>query len=82
MSSPPPVADTTKIRTFAKEADMHEMLRRDVLEATRRLTLAWLQTALGAEEGAWLTSCLALDGEAAPLATVTEKKPYRKFIQT
>jgi hypothetical protein len=54
---------------------MHEMVRRDVLEATRRLALAWLQTALGAEEGAWPTSCLALEREAVRLATVTEKKP-------
>ncbi|WP_421578260.1 alpha/beta hydrolase family protein [Shinella sp. M31] len=46
----------------------------DVLEATRRLTLAWLQTALGADERAWPRACLALEGEAAPLATVTEKR--------
>jgi len=47
----------------------------DVLEATRRLTLAWLQSALGADEGAWPRACLALESEAAPLATVTEKQP-------
>ncbi|WP_426237611.1 alpha/beta hydrolase family protein [Pararhizobium sp. DWP1-1-3] len=39
----------------------------DALEATKRLTLAWLQTALGAEEGAWRRACLALQGRAAPL---------------
>ena len=46
----------------------------DVLEATRRLTLAWLRSALGADEGAWPRASLALEGEAAPLATVTEKQ--------
>ncbi len=46
----------------------------DVLEATRRLTLAWLQTSLGAAEGAWPRARLALKGEAATLATVTEKQ--------
>ncbi|EJC75277.1 putative dienelactone hydrolase [Rhizobium leguminosarum bv. trifolii WSM2012] len=45
----------------------------DVLEATRRLTLAWLQTALGADEGAWPRARLSLEREAASLATVTEK---------
>lgn len=45
-----------------------------VLEATRRLTLAWLQAALGAAEGAWARARLALKGEAATLATVTEKQ--------
>ncbi len=45
----------------------------EVLEATRRLTLAWLQTALGADEGAWPRARLALESGAAPLATVTEK---------
>jgi predicted dienelactone hydrolase len=46
----------------------------DALEATRRLTLAWLQTALGADESAWPRACLALKGEAATLATVTGKE--------
>ncbi|GGG23052.1 MULTISPECIES: dienelactone hydrolase [Rhizobium] len=46
----------------------------DVLEATRRLTLAWLQTALGADEGAWPKARLALERDAAPLATITEKR--------
>lgn len=46
----------------------------DVLEATRRLTLAWLQTALGSDEDAWARARLALKGEASPLATVTEKQ--------
>jgi predicted dienelactone hydrolase len=45
----------------------------DVLETTRRLTLAWLQTALFVDEGAWGRACLALQNEAATLATVTEK---------
>ncbi len=45
----------------------------DVLEATRRLTLAWLQTALGVDEGAWHRARLSLQQEAAQLATLTEK---------
>ncbi len=43
----------------------------DALEATRRLTLAWLQTVLGGEEGAWPSACLSLEGKARPLADVT-----------
>lgn len=43
----------------------------DALEATKRLTLAWLETILGADEGAWPSACLALKGKAAPLARVT-----------
>lgn len=45
----------------------------DVLEATRRLTLAWLQTALDVDEGAWRRARLSLERETASLATVTEK---------
>ncbi len=55
----------------AKETEIEEP---DVLEATRRLTFAWLQTALGADEDAWPEARLALEGEAANLATVTEKQ--------
>ncbi|NSZ76988.1 dienelactone hydrolase [Agrobacterium tumefaciens] len=55
----------------AKETDTEAP---DVLEATRRLTLAWLQTALGADKGAWLRACLALKGEVATLAVVREKQ--------
>lgn len=47
----------------------------DVLEATRRLTLAWLQSVLGADEEAWPQARLSLEREAAPLATLTEKRP-------
>lgn len=46
----------------------------DMLEATRRLTLAWLHGALGADDGAWPCACLALKCEAAPLADVTQRK--------
>lgn len=45
----------------------------DVLEATRRLTLAWLQTALKADDGAWERATSALFQDAATLATVSEK---------
>lgn len=46
----------------------------DVLEATRRLTLAWLESALGADDGAWTRSCSALDRQAAALADVTHRQ--------
>ncbi|MGE7370411.1 alpha/beta hydrolase family protein [Neorhizobium sp. NPDC001467] len=45
----------------------------DVLEATRRLTLAWLQTALNADDGAWERATSALVQDAASLATVSTK---------
>ncbi|MES5048736.1 dienelactone hydrolase [Rhizobium nepotum] len=45
----------------------------DVLEATKRLTFAWLQTTLGVDQGAWTGACLAVEGEAAPLASVTQR---------
>ncbi|QQA44708.1 alpha/beta hydrolase family protein [Pelagovum pacificum] len=43
----------------------------DVLEATKRLTLAWLRDALGLEEAAWRTATDTLDGPASALARVT-----------
>jgi predicted dienelactone hydrolase len=46
----------------------------DGLEATKRLTLAWLQTALGADQGAWPSACLALKGKAETLADVTQSQ--------
>ena len=46
----------------------------DVLEATKRLTLAWLQTELEADEAAWPSACLALEGKAAPLANVMQSQ--------
>ena len=46
----------------------------DVLEATKRLTLAWLQTVLAADEGAWPGARRALEGKAAPLADVTQSQ--------
>lgn len=45
----------------------------ELLEATRRLTLAWFQTALRADEGAWRRARLSLQRETATLATVSEK---------
>jgi predicted dienelactone hydrolase len=45
----------------------------DALEATKRLTLAWLQTALRIEAAAWSRACSALDGPAGALAQVTGK---------
>lgn len=46
----------------------------DVLEATRRLTLAWLRTALAVDAHAWAAACEALEGAAAPLATSVAKR--------
>jgi predicted dienelactone hydrolase len=45
----------------------------DVLEAARRLTLAWLQTALGVDPDAWVKSCTALEGPASSLAGVVSR---------
>ncbi|NEJ69573.1 dienelactone hydrolase [Rhizobium phaseoli] len=45
----------------------------DVLEATKRLTLAWLQTALAVDEPAWAQACRALEGLATSLAQVSRR---------
>ncbi|MEQ1404067.1 dienelactone hydrolase [Neorhizobium sp. Rsf11] len=45
----------------------------DVLEATRRMTLAWLKTALDVDAGAWALARAALIGPAQALGTVNEK---------
>jgi len=47
----------------------------DALEATKRMTLAWLRTNLGVDEGAWLSACRSLEDEASSLAEVTSSKP-------
>lgn len=46
----------------------------DVLEATKRLTLAWLRTVLKVDEHAWNAACEALEGVAAPIATSARKR--------
>jgi predicted dienelactone hydrolase len=56
------------------DAKETETERPDVLEATKRLTLAWLQSTLDVDQGAWPAACLALEGEAAPLADVTHRR--------
>lgn len=43
----------------------------DSLEATRRLSLAWLRTALDLDMGAWPAAIASLDGPASALAQVT-----------
>lgn len=43
----------------------------DSLEATRRLSVAWLLTALDLDVGAWPTAIASLDGPASALAQVT-----------
>lgn len=43
------------------------------LEATKRLTLAWLKTALDVEPRAWASAYAALAGPARALARVEEK---------
>lgn len=45
----------------------------DVLEATKRLTLAWLRTALAVDEHALAAATKALNGVAASLATYVRK---------
>lgn len=45
----------------------------DVLEATKRLTLAWLRTALKSDVHTWAAACDALEGAAAPIATFVGK---------
>ncbi|MEB2844534.1 alpha/beta hydrolase family protein [Endobacterium cereale] len=54
----------------ARETDIEAP---EVLEATKRLTLAWLQTALAVDDHAWSKACAALQGSAASLATVTHR---------
>lgn len=46
----------------------------DALEATRRLTLAWLRSRLALDHGAWARGRAALAQSAAALATVTVKE--------
>ncbi|MCB5203507.1 dienelactone hydrolase [Neorhizobium sp. T786] len=45
----------------------------DALEATKRMTLAWLRTALGSDAKAWSSACTALRGPASSLGNVVEK---------
>ncbi|OJF95022.1 alpha/beta hydrolase family protein [Pararhizobium antarcticum] len=45
----------------------------DALEATKRMTLAWLRTALGDDANAWVSACTALKAPASSLGTVVEK---------
>jgi predicted dienelactone hydrolase len=54
----------------AKETEIESA---DALEATKRLTLAWLQAALRIETAAWIRACGALDGPAGALAQVMGK---------
>ncbi|WP_377297711.1 alpha/beta hydrolase family protein [Rhizobium sp. SGZ-381] len=49
----------------------------DALEAMRRLTLAWLQTALDVDPNAWMKSRTALDGPAASLGHVVSRPSRR-----
>ncbi|SES45491.1 dienelactone hydrolase [Rhizobium sp. NFR03] len=46
----------------------------DILEVTKRMTLAWLRTNLGVDDAAWSNASHALEDGAAPLATVTRSK--------
>lgn len=45
----------------------------DALEATKRMTLAWLKTSLGHDTHAWSSACAALTGPASSLGNVIEK---------
>jgi predicted dienelactone hydrolase len=55
----------------ARETDAEDP---DALEATRRLTLAWLRSALAIERNAWANAQAALQAHAAGLATIIAKK--------
>lgn len=46
----------------------------DLLEATRRLTLAWLRSNLGKDEAAWTSACEALETGASALAEVRRSR--------
>lgn len=46
----------------------------DVLEATKRLTLAWLRTALEVDPYAWAKACAALAGASSALGHVVRRK--------
>jgi len=43
----------------------------DVLEATRRMTLAWLKTALAIDPLAWTEACRTMERHASALGYVT-----------
>ena len=47
----------------------------DVLEALKRLTLAWLRTALGVDPDAWMQSRAALEQSAPSLGHVISQRP-------
>lgn len=55
----------------ARETDVEDP---EALEATRRLTLAWLRSALSVEREAWANGQAALQDRATGLATITLKK--------
>jgi predicted dienelactone hydrolase len=50
----------------------------DALEALKRLSLAWLQTALGVDRGAWQRSRRALESEASSLGHVVSRPSAQK----
>jgi predicted dienelactone hydrolase len=50
----------------------------DALEATKRMTLAWLRTELGYDTNAWSSAYAALTGPASSLGSVIEKGSERK----
>ena len=50
----------------------------EALEATRRLTLAWLRNSLSIDADAWTQSQAALQSSAAALAKITIKTEMRK----
>lgn len=46
----------------------------DVLEATKRMTLAWMRTALAVDPDAWSVACTGLAGRAADLGHVVVRR--------
>jgi hypothetical protein len=55
----------------ARETDVEDP---EALEATRRLTLAWLASALSVERDAWANAHVALRDQASALAVIAVKK--------
>lgn len=62
----------------ALDAKETEIEAPDALEATKRMTLAWLGTALGGDIDAWSLACEALTGPASSLGAVVEKGTARE----
>ncbi|WP_333830169.1 alpha/beta hydrolase family protein [Pararhodobacter sp.] len=61
----------------AKETEVEDP---DALEATRRLTLAWLRSVFAIDPDAWSLSTTALRDSAATIAAITVREPGRGAV--